>query len=800
MGKLRWMFDVASILGLSRPAVFFLLSAPLLLAEPQPPIDESKLPAPATQQIDFARDVKPIFDASCLRCHSSTKPKSGFRLDNRESALKGGDNGIDIVPGNSAKSPLIHFTTGLVSDMEMPPPGKGQPLTPEQIGLLRAWIDQGAPWGTLTPVNSSTVSLSPIFGGTSVGGDNHKFRELNWRREGPYGGLADFDLTQQPNADTTLDLYGHVLPQDYQVALSLDRNDIGFIHSGVDQYRKYYDNTGGYRPSPSTPLPLSLNKDLYVDIGKAWVDFGLTLPNWPRMVLGYEYDYKRGTEATTSWGAAGIGVDERNLAPTFRNIDEHTHVVKFDLDGEFHGVTVEDRFRGEFYALNTSYTNLSARSSVAQSVAERDHYFQGANTIRLEKQFKDWLFGSAGYLYSHLDADANFTNVTTAFRRTFAGSIPDITLERESHIANVNALVGPFDGLTVSAGAQSEWTRQNGFGSGNLNEFPFTRVIPNNLSIVPTTLSANYDENTTMENMTARFTKIPFTVLFLDIRFEQDHIGQITSDLQPTGDFLENVDYSSQLRDMRLGFSTSPWRSVSFTMDYRRYENDSQYPTDQPPQPVGGYPDYFRSRELMTDEVETKLVLRPCNWFKTTLSYEFVTTDYRADANPAFNPVTHVVYSPGGELLTGRTESQIYSASAIFTPHPRVYLSGSFSYQPSNTRNADSSNPAVGLYRGDIYTADASGTYVLSQTTDLTITGFFSDANYGQGKAIAEATVPVDITYQEYGIQAGLTRRFSKNLSGSLQYGFNYYHEPTSANINDFRAHTVFAMLNFRWP
>ena len=39
-------------------------------------------------------------------------------------------------------------------------------------------------------------------------------------------------------------------------------------------------------------LPQSLGTDLHLDIGKAWIDFGLTLPHWPRMVLGYEYDYK----------------------------------------------------------------------------------------------------------------------------------------------------------------------------------------------------------------------------------------------------------------------------------------------------------------------------------------------------------------------------------------------------------------------------------------------------------------------------------------------------------------------------
>ena len=61
-------------------------------------------------------------------------PKSHFRLDNRESALKGGDeNTNDIVPGDSSKSLLINYVARQVPDMEMPPVGKGDPLTSQQI-------------------------------------------------------------------------------------------------------------------------------------------------------------------------------------------------------------------------------------------------------------------------------------------------------------------------------------------------------------------------------------------------------------------------------------------------------------------------------------------------------------------------------------------------------------------------------------------------------------------------------------------------------------------------------------------
>lgn len=757
------------------------------------PIDESKLPPPANKQIDFAQDIKPIFDASCIRCHGPVKPKSGLRLDNRDSALKGGENGVDIIPGNSAKSPIIHYTARLVEDMEMPPPDKGEPLTAAQIGLLRAWIDQGAPWETVAPTNSQSIAFSGLFGGTTVEGHDQKFRELYWRRDGMYGGLTDFQLTRQDNPDTTLTLSGHVLPEDYKVNLSLDRNDLGFIHSGVEQYRKYYNDVGGYDPKVLPAAP-SLNDDLYLTIGKAWVDFGLTLPNWPRMVLGYEYDYTRGNEASTSWGAAGTGFNDVNIAPTFENIHEGTHIIKFDLDAEVKGVTIEDRFRGEFYSLNTHYTNASARNFVAQNVSEGTTYFQGANTIRLEKQFKDWLFASAGYLYSKLNSDVGFTNVTTAFGSAFLSEVPQITLERESHVANLNGLLGPFDGMTISTGVQGEWTSQHGFGTGNLNQFPFTSAAPITLAIEPTTLLANYNEKSATETIDARFSKIPFTALFVDVRLKQDSIGENENDLQSSGNYVENVAYSSEMKDIRAGFSTSPWRTVSFTADYRRYENDSQYPPNAPAQPPGGYPDYFRSRELITDEFETRLVMRPCNWFKTTLSYEYLETDFRDVANPAL--IDNFVVAPGGGTLTGRSDSQIYTISAILTPHPRVYLDASFSYQPNKTTTASSGNPAVPPYKGDTYTADVSGTYVLSQTTDFTITGIFSDADYGQ----RTTSVPVNIEYQEYGVQAGLNRHFNKNLSAGLLYGFNYYHEPSSGDANDFRAHTVFATLNYRLP
>jgi hypothetical protein len=176
--------------------------------------NESKLPPPAAVQIDFARDIKPILENSCFRCHGPEKPRSHFRLDNRDSALKGGETEVDILPGKSAESPLIQYVAGLDPDVQMPPPGKGDPLTTNQIALLRAWIDQGVPWEITEPPPTSTATFTPVVGYTTVSGDAKKFREHYWQEEGVNGGLGEFDLWERTGPDSTFSGTGHLLRND----------------------------------------------------------------------------------------------------------------------------------------------------------------------------------------------------------------------------------------------------------------------------------------------------------------------------------------------------------------------------------------------------------------------------------------------------------------------------------------------------------------------------------------------------------------------------------------------------------
>jgi hypothetical protein len=108
-------------------------------------VGAQELPPPADKQVDFKADIWPIFQSRCVECHKESKKKSGLRLDNKADALKGGTEGAMVIPGNSAESLLIQLVMGTNDNFDKMPPD-GDPLTAEQIGLLRAWIDQGANW------------------------------------------------------------------------------------------------------------------------------------------------------------------------------------------------------------------------------------------------------------------------------------------------------------------------------------------------------------------------------------------------------------------------------------------------------------------------------------------------------------------------------------------------------------------------------------------------------------------------------------------------------------------------------
>lgn len=193
-----------------------LLTAQTFAAEPLA-IAEVKREAP----VDFAREIHPLFKRSCLACHNTTKAKAGLNLESPQTILKGGDSGPAAAAGRGSESLLLR-SAAHQEDSAMPPPGNkvnATDFTPEELGLLKLWIDQGlkgtavsdnvAEWRAF-PSQNSPVSAAALSGSGRIAaaarGNQVQLTEIATGL--PLGMLTDPELAK-------LDIYKDKSPADH---------------------------------------------------------------------------------------------------------------------------------------------------------------------------------------------------------------------------------------------------------------------------------------------------------------------------------------------------------------------------------------------------------------------------------------------------------------------------------------------------------------------------------------------------------------------------------------------------------
>lgn len=127
--------------------------------------------------VDFARDIRPVLESNCYKCHGPKKQDGGIRWDRKARAMAGGDSGeVAIAPGKPAGSELVRRLTAEDEEKRMPPADAGKPLAAAEIAMITRWIEQGAAWPDSATDTKHWAYVKPVR--PALG----KVADKNWPR------------------------------------------------------------------------------------------------------------------------------------------------------------------------------------------------------------------------------------------------------------------------------------------------------------------------------------------------------------------------------------------------------------------------------------------------------------------------------------------------------------------------------------------------------------------------------------------------------------------------------------------
>ena len=638
-----------------------------------------------------------------------------------------------------------------------------------------------------------SVSVTPSVTYVDVTGDEKQFRQDQWMGNGWVGGVDEATLHQSLGKDAYLDFAGRGLidQHDYNLQLEVVKPDLGFVRAGFTEWRKYYDDTGGFF-APFSPPAFSLGRDLSYDNADIFVDVGLTLPNLPKIVLGYERQSRNGDQSLLEWGSVTQGTNTRKIFPSYQDINETVNIFKVTAEQDIGKLHVGDQFRYEHYSDDTKRfdTSLDLNTSASQTVTVHEDYRQDAfyNTFLMTCQMNEKVYWSLGYMFNTLDGD-NSLQVTTPpplgpvdKNWTTQG----VNVSQDSNVVDLNAMIGPFAGLSFYSGLQIEVTDS----SGDSHSLQIEGVSLPTTNLVHS--SDNLDSFT--ETLGLRYTKIAYTTLYAEGKWTQQDIDldereSVDGTSTDPGAFQRATDTNVSRQDYSIGFNSSPLRRLTLAARYCHSVSDNGYDNEVDTEP--GYPAFITGQDFTTDEVMGRLNLRPCSRVSLAFTYQLVATEIQT----AQYGVPLIV--PRGSKQTCNYDSSIYSVSATVTPIARLYLTGLFCYQDTRTSTFDNHSPTVVPYKGTVYSVITTAGYALTKKTDVTLQYYYERADDFQNNS-ADG-LPLGLENQRTGVLVGLQHKINDHFIARLRYGYYENNESSNGGIDNYRANLASASCTARF-
>jgi hypothetical protein len=640
-------------------------------------------------------------------------------------------------------------------------------------------------------------------GGIWLDGNKAAFQQQRQLPNGTFGGVESFFWETDVNDDTTFRMEARSIfdSVDYRVKMELANPDLGYLRGGYHQFRTWYDGSGGFFP-PSDTWFSFFDQNLFIDRGEAFIEGGLTLPNWPVLTLRYAHQFRRGQKDSTVWGDSDVGFNDagafvgqggagstsRRIVPAFRDIDESRNIFEARLA---HTLGNTDLGLGVRYEVARQDNELNVRQRPGEpadrqitqrELVETDVFSTHAySKTRLHEKV---LF-TTGYIFSTLDTDLGGSRLSTGadvgFNRLSGGS------QSRQHVANLNLMYTPWDHFMIIPSVRIEKEEIEG-------QVGFLDIPP--LGAGEREALNDREEFKLSERLELRYTGLPKWVFYArgDWQQGQGELSEQRFNLDTATVQLNRfTDFDRDSQKYTVGANWYPARWVSLAGQYyhKIRENRWDHPTDDTGNTTGNrYPAFLRAQNLTTDDLNFRVTLRPLNGVTLVSRYDFQlsTIDTKGDQLSS--------------IESGRMTSHIFSQSATWVPLPRLYLQASANYAMDRTETPANDLTGAGAgrvseSRNDYLYTSASIGYALNPKTDLELTYFYYlTDNYVDNSL---RSVAYDTSENEHGLTAGLLRRVKDNIIWGLKYGFFAFRDDASGGNRNYDAHLLYSTLSIRF-
>ena len=664
-------------------------------------------------------------------------------------------------------------------------------------------------------------------GSTFISGDSPAFQRRSGLPKGPFGGIEDFHYETDVGKRGLLQLDGRGIfdNHDYGMSLDLAHPDIGYVRAGYREFRTYYDGSGGFSPRSNAWVTL-YNEQLFIDRRNAFIEGGLTLPNWPVFSVRYSYETREGMKDSTIWGDYSLTGDNTNLrgiVPTFRDIDERRHIIDADIK---HTIGSTDFGVGLRYERDSIDNTLNIRRRPGDPIRDRSVTQTDSTDAEIisprafvETRLHPNILLTVGGAYTRLDTDIGGSRI---YGPTYGSAFNPIYANRQAndegfldasggsrvdqYVANLNLMLTPWEHVVIVPALRIE--HQDQVGQSLFTETRVTNAAsPVSLQDLMNTRERKFTDVT--EALELRYTGLTNWAFYTraELLEGQGTLQENEFDVEDEGvgpvQLQRSTDSERFVQKYVVGANWYPHRKVNFGGQYyyRSRRNDYDHLIDSttfsPPATNNLYPAFIRRHEFNTHDANLRMTWRPLVNLTLISRYDFQLTTYRmrGDVNTFGIQLD--------EIESAKSTSHIFSQSASWVPWARVYLQAGVSYAFEHTHTPASSltGAAAGLVQNSensYWTGNALVGYALSDRSDLQAQYFYYRAhNYDASNAAVG--LPFGAGAEQHGVTLSLLNRLTRRLTWKIQYGFFAGHDQTSGSHNDYTAHLAYSSMLYRF-